>query len=328
MKAAFYDQLGAARDVLQLGDVEEPQPQPGEVRVRVCWSGINPSDVKSRAGLRGRSMDFPRIIPHSDGMGVIDHVGPGVESGRVGERVWLMNAAWGRPSGTAAEWCCVPASMAVPLPDNVDDWFGACLGIPAMTALHAVLLDGGVAGRTVLVAGGAGSVGHYAVQFASQLGAAHVIATVGSGADAAIASAAGADTVVNRRTEPVVDTVMSVTGGRGADRVIEVDFANNIGMDVDLLRLGGECVAYGSTPRPAELPFPKLLAKNVQLKFFMVYHLPGNDRQQAVDVLTRLLQRGALAHRVGVRLPLSEIVSAHELVERGGTPGKVLLRIR
>ena len=180
MKAAFYESLGPAREVLQVGELPDPYPAEGEVRVRVQWSGVNPSDVKSRMGLRSKVMPFPRIIPHSDGMGVIDAVGEGVSSSRVGERVWLWNAAWGRAHGTACELVCLPQQQAVPLPDNVSDEVGACLGIPALTAMHAVSMDGGVTGKTVLVAGGAGAVGHYAVQMAGLMGAARVITTLSS----------------------------------------------------------------------------------------------------------------------------------------------------
>ena len=163
MRAALYDQVGPAAEVLQLIDLPDPQPAPGELRVRLQCSGVNPSDVKSRAGLRSRVLPVPRIIPHSDGMGVVDAVGDGVSAQRIGQRVWLGNAAWGRPFGTAAELICLPQQQAVPLPDGVEGEAGACMGIPGMTALHAVLMDGGVAGKTVLVAGGAGAVGHYAV---------------------------------------------------------------------------------------------------------------------------------------------------------------------
>ena len=327
MKAAYYEQLGPARAVLQLGDLDDPLPTVGEVRVRVRWSGVNPSDVKSRAGLRGRAMGFPRIVPHSDGMGVIDRVGSGVDPSRVGQRVWVMNAAWARPGGTAAQFCCVPDAMAVVLPDGVDDRVGACLGIPAVTALHAVLMDGGVAGKTVLVAGGAGSVGHYAVQLASQLGAAKVVATVGSEANARVARDAGADEVIDYRREAVADRVLALTGGAGVDRVIEVDFGGNAATDVALLRAGGECVAYGSSLRTPDLAFPTLLAKNIQLKFFMVYHLRTEDRMRAVATLSRLLFRGCLVHRIGACLPLADVAAAHELVERGSTDGKVMLSL-
>ncbi|MEY4711210.1 MAG: hypothetical protein RIS88_660, partial [Pseudomonadota bacterium] len=288
---------------------------------------VNPSDVKSRAGLRSRTMPFPRVIPHSDGMGVIDRAGSGVDARRVGERVWLWNAAWGRPHGTAADFICLPSHMAVPLPDAAADEAGACLGIPAMTALHAVLMDGGVAGKTVLVAGGAGAVGHYAVQCASRLGAACVITTVSGEAKAALAYQAGADHVLNYKTEPVAERVRELTGGAGVDRVIELDIAANGALDLELLRTGGECVAYGSSPRPLDLPFPVLLAKNIQLKFFMVYHLAATDRQRAQATLQRLLARGELQHNIAMRMPLAQVAQAHEAVEAGRLMGNLVLAL-
>ena len=327
MRAAFYDRIGAAREVLQVADLPDPTPAAGEVRVRVHWSGVNPSDVKSRGGYRGRAMPFARVIPHSDGMGVIDAVGDGVDRARVGQRVWLWNAAWGRPFGTAAEAVCLPQAQAVPLPDGVSGEAGACLGIPALTALHAVLMDGGVAGKTVLVAGGAGAVGHYAVQFASRLGAAQVFATVSGEAKAALALASGADVALNYRTEPVAGRVRDLTEGRGVDRVIELDLAVNAELDLELLRRGGELVTYGSSAPSLELPFPVLLAKNIQLKFFIVYHLDSADRTRAIAVLTRLLQRGELQHNVALRLPLASIVEAHEAVEQGRAMGNVVLQV-
>lgn len=327
MQAAYYEQVGSAREVLHVAELPDPQPAAGEVRVRIQWSGVNPSDVKTRGGVRSRTLAFPRMIPHSDGMGVIDRVGAGVDAHRVGERVWLWNAAWGRPFGTAAEFCCLPERMAVPLPDGVAGEAGACLGIPALTALHAVLMDGGVAGKTVLVAAGAGAVGHYAVQFASRFGAARVIATVSSDAKAALAREAGADDVVNYRCEAVAERVREFTAGAGVDRVIEMDLAINGALDLELLRPGGECVAYGSSPQPLDLPFLPLIAKNLQLKFFMVYHLSDADRARAQSTLQRMLVRGQLIHNVAERLPLARIVEAHEMVEQGRALGNVVLSI-
>ena len=327
MKAVYYEQVGPADEVLQFADLPDPTPAPGEVRVRVQWSGVNPSDVKSRAGLRSRVLPFARIIPHSDGMGVIDAVGEGVAAQRVGQRVWLWNAAWGRPFGTAAELICLPQRQAVPLPDNVPGEAGACLGIPALTALHAVLMDGGVAGKTVLVAGGAGAVGHYAVQLASRLGAARVISTVSNDTKAALAHAAGADDVINYKTEAVAERVRDSTQGQGVDRIIELDIAVNGAMDLDLLRPGGEVVAYGSSPQPLNLPFPVLLARNIQLKFFMVYHLNDADRARAQATLQRLLARGELAHNIALRLPLAQAVQAHEAVQAGQAMGNVVLKL-
>jgi NADPH2:quinone reductase len=325
MKAAYYEQTGPARAVLQFGELPDPQPAAGEVRVRVQWSGVNPSDVKSRMGLRSKAMPFPRVIPHSDGAGVIDAVGDGVARERLGERVWTWNAAWGRPHGTACELVCLPQEQAVPLPDGVDGEAGACLGIPALTALHAVLMDGGVAGKTVLVAGGAGAVGHYAVQMAGRLGAARVLASVSTPEKAALAGAAGADDVVHYKSEPLAERVLALTQGAGVDRIIELDLAANAEADLQCLRPGGECVVYGSGAPSVQLPFFPLIARNIQLKFFIVYHLAAQDRARAVATLTRMLRLGALQHNVAARLPLAEIAAAHELVETGGAAGNVVL---
>ena len=327
MKAWFYERVGAAADVLQFAELPTPEPAAGEVRVRVLWSGVNPSDVKSRGGLRSRTLPFERIVPHSDGSGVIDAVGAGVDAQRVGQRVWLWNAAWGRPFGTAAEYCCLPEAQAVPLPDAASGEAGACMGIPGLTAMHAVLMDGGVAGKRVLVAGGAGAVGHYAVQLASRLGAAQVISTTSNEVKAGLARAAGADHVIDYKTEPVAGRVRELTQGRGVDRVIELDLAVNGAMDLELLCPGGELVAYGSSPKPLDLPFPVLLAKNVQIKFFMVYHLEAADRARATAALSRLLARGELQHNITQRLPLADVVKAHEAVEGGRLQGNLVLRV-
>jgi NADPH2:quinone reductase len=257
---------------------------------------------------------------------VIDAVGPGVPSTRIGERVWMWNAAWGRPHGTACQWVCLPQAQAVVLPEAASGEAGACLGIPALTALHAVLMDGGVAGKTVFVAGGAGAVGHYAVQFASLLGASRVLTSCSTPAKAALAREAGADAVVLYKSEPLVPRVMELTGGRGVDRVIELDMAVNAGADLEMLRAGGECVTYGSSGQ-LQLPFFPLIAKNLQLKFFIVYHLAVGDRERAVATLTRLLARGVLQHNIAARVPLDEIVKAHEMVESGQAVGNVVVEV-
>lgn len=327
MRAVFYERNGAARDVLRLADLQDPHPGPGEVRVRLAWSGVNPSDVKSRAGLRNRSMDFPLVIPHSDGMGVIDAVGHGVDVQRIGQRVWVWSAAWGRPFGTAAQYVCLLEKMAVPLPDEVPGEVGACLGIPAMTAMHAVLMDGGVAGKRVLITGGAGAVGHYAIQFAHRMGAAQVLTTVSNAEKAALALAAGADHAINYTQEDVVSAVSECTGGRGLDRIIEVDLASNAVHDIEMLGLGGEIVAYGSKPSPIQLPFPALLTKNLQLKFFMIYHIGETERNRAQAALTRMLVKGDLQHNIAQRLPLERVVDAHEAVESGQLVGNLVLSI-
>lgn len=327
MKVAYYEQTGPAADVLVLGDMPDPEPGEGEVRVRTQWSGVNPSDVKARSGVRGPTMPFPRVIPHSDGMGVVDAVGAGVDPSRLGRRVWLWNAAWGRPNGTAASLVVLPQHQAIELPENVPGEVGACLGIPAMTAAHAVLTDGGVAGQRVLVAGGAGAVGHYAVQLAHLLGARQVIATVSSPAKAALARAAGADVVIDYRSDNVGDRVRAATKGAGVDRIIEVDIAANATIDVEVIRPDGMWVVYGSSARQVNLSFSPMISRNILVRFFIVYHLCPADRQRASAVLKDLLRREQLQHNIAVRLPLTSIAEAHDLVEAGSVIGNVVVSI-
>lgn len=327
MQAAFYEQTGPAQSVLRVGELPDPVPGPGEVRVRLRWSGVNPSDVKSRAGLRSAAMPFARVVPHSDGMGVIDAVGDGVAQTRLGQRVWVWNAAWGRAHGTAAQYVVLPQPMAVPLPDATSDEAGACLGIPAMTALHAVLARGGVSGQRVLVAGGAGAVGHYALQFCRLLGARQVLSTVSSAEKAAIAQDAGADLAINYRTEAVHERVNEATQGHGVDRIIEVDMAANAALDLQLLRPGGDLMVYGSGQPDFALPFFPLIARNISLGFFIVYNLSALDRQHAQSTLEGWLARGQLHHAIAQRVPLAQVVQAHEAVERAATPGNVVVEI-
>ena len=327
MKAACYERTGPAAEVLQLVDLPDPHPGPGEVRVRLQWSGVNPSDVKSRAGLRNPAMPFARVVPHSDGAGVIDEVGAGVPSSRIGKAVWVWNAAWGRPHGTAAGYVTLPARQAVPLPDGVPPEAGACFGIPALTALHAVQGFGGVQGRTVLVAGGAGAVGHYAVQFARLLGAGRVLATVSSEAKAELARQAGAEAVIDYRREDVPARVRALTQDRGVDRVIEVDAAANARLDTEIVAKAGDIVVYGSGAPEFAVPFFPMISRNLTLRCFMVYHLADDDRASAEATLARLLAQGRLVHNVAERLPLSEIVRAHELVESGRAAGNVVLSV-
>ena len=327
MKAAWYERVGGAREVLIYADLPDPVPGAGELRVRLQWSGVNPSDVKSRAGVRSKLMPFASVIPHSDGAGVVDAVGEGVDAARIGQRVWLWNAAWGRACGTAAQYVCLPQAQAVPLPEAASGEAGACMGIPGLTAMHAVLTDGGVTGKTVLVQGGAGAVGHYAVQMASRLGAARVIATVSTPHKAELARAAGADEVVLYKSEPVLERVRELTGGRGVDRVIEMDLAGNAAVDLEVLRTGGELVVYGSAASPLSLPFFPLISKNLGLRFFIVYNLESADRERATAVLQRMLERGELIHNIAQRLPLSEIAQGHELVEQGALAGNLVLQV-
>jgi NADPH2:quinone reductase len=327
MRAACYERTGPAREVLRVQDVPTPEPAAGEVRVRLSCSGVNPSDVKSRAGLRSTVLPFPRIVPHSDGAGVIDKVGDGVPTARFGERVWTWNAAWKRAFGTAAQQVVLPAEQAVPLPDGVSFEAGACLGIPALTALHAVCMDGGVDGRCVLVTGGAGGVGHYAIQMARLAGARRVIATVSNADKAALARQAGADLAIDYRREDVAARVLEATGGEGVHRVIEVDFAANVGASLGAVRQEGDIVVYGSGKPEVAVPFFPAILKNVRVRFFIVYNLAPADRAAAIARLSAWLQADRLQHNIAARLPLDAIAEAHELVEGGRAVGNVVLGI-
>ena len=327
MRAAFYERNGAAREVLRVADVPRPEPAAGDVRVRLATSGVNPSDIKTRGNLRGTGMAFPRVIPHSDGAGTIDAVGDGVAAARLGQRVWVWNGAWRRAFGTAAQWITLPAAQAVPLPANVDFAAGACLGIPALTALHAVRMDGGVTGKSVLVTGGAGAVGHYAVQMARLAGASQVMATVSNEAKAALASAAGADVTINYREEDVAARVLVATDGRGVDRIIETDFASNVGADFQAVAAEGDIVVYGSGQPDIAVPFFAAILKNVRVRFFIVYNLAPADRAATLAQLDAWLRAGALTHNVALRMPLEKIADAHEAVEHGAVMGNVVVEI-
>ena len=325
MRAALYSDTGAARDVLSVAEVPTPSPGPGDVRVQVAWSGVNPSDVKTRAGLRPRT--FPQVIPHSDGAGWIDAVGHGVPASRVGERVWIWNGQWGRPDGTAAEYIVLPPTQAVRLPDHVSLDAGACLGIPALTAYHAVTMNGGVTGKSVLIAGGAGAVGHYALQFARLFGARQIITTVSSDAKARLANDAGAEHVINYRTEDTAARVLDITNGVGVERVVEVDLAANVGLDQAVTASNGDIVVYGSAQPQIQITFGPLLMKNLQLRFFIVYNLTSAQRSTAVAQLTSLLEANQLTHNIAARLPLSSIIEAHETVEQGRVAGNTIVDV-
>jgi NADPH2:quinone reductase len=326
MLAAFYERQGAARDVLRVEEVPTPEPQPGEVRVRVRTSGVNPSDVKGRSGSTGRAMPFARIIPHSDGAGEIDAVGAGVSDKRVGQRVWLWNGQWKRPWGTAAEYITLPADQAVPLHDGVDFAEAACLGIPAMTAWQAVRLAGAEPGRTLLVMGAAGAVGHYAVQFARARGA-RVIGTVSSETKAAHARDAGADYVIDRHQEDVMQRVSDLTHGFGADAVVEVDVAANAKLLPGVLRPPGTAVVYGTGMPEVTIPGGWMLFSSITLQFMLVYELSPADRAAALAGMQSMMKHKVLRHAVGLRLPLADIAVAHEVVETGGAIGSVVVDI-
>ncbi|HXW41687.1 MAG TPA: NADPH:quinone reductase [Xanthobacteraceae bacterium] len=326
MRAAFYDQNGTARQVLKLGDVETPRPGPGEVRVKLVTSGVNPSDVKARAGST-RKIAYPRVIPHSDGAGEIDMVGSGVPAARIGERVWLWNAQWLRPFGTCAQYVTLPSPQAVRLPANSSFAQGACFGIPAMTAAHAVAVARAAPGVTLLIAGGAGAVGHYAVQFAKTAGAT-VITTVSSTEKADAARRAGADYTIDYKREDVGARVMAITDKKGVDAVIELDVAANARLIPQVLRPRGRVVVYGTGAAEGALPLMFLLRNAITLQFIYVYELDAAERAAALAAIERGATAGTLITNVGATFPLAEIVAAHEAVEQGKVLGNVVVEIR
>ena len=323
MRSAWYSKNGAARDVLVVGELPTPMPAPGEVRVKLATSGVNPSDVKSRLG---RPLGSERIVPHSDGAGVIDMVGDGVSSSRVGERVWIWNGQWQRPMGTAAEYIALPEAQAVRLPVTTDFAAAACLGIPAMTAWQAIHLLGDLSGKTVLVIGASSAVGHYAAQLAV-IGGADVIGTVGSAEKAKHALDAGVKATINYKTEPVAQRVKELTAGRGVDVIVDMDFSSTIQLLPDgALAPHGTLVGYGSkSSGPPPPSVPTLLFTSISLRFFLVYDLNPVDRQMAIKNLTDLLANGRLSHTIGARFALDDIAGAHEAVEGGKVVGNVVL---
>lgn len=316
MRAAWYEDFGAANAVIKTGEQETPTAGPGEVLVKVTCSGINPVDVKRRAGGRGEMTD-DRVIPHFDGAGVIE------ESG---QRVWLYECQWQSASGTAAEYVTVPEHLAVPLPDSTSFEEGACLGVPALTAHRCVYGDGSVDGKTILVTGGAGAVGNYAIQFA-KLGGASVITTVSSDEKAKLAAEAGADHIVNYKAENVTEAVMGITGNAGVDRIVEVEFGGNIDTSIAVLKVNGVIATYASDAiKEPQVPFYQLIYKNIVVRHELVFIMPDEAKKQAVADISKWLADGSLTHHVGQTFTLEDCSAAHEAVERGAY-GKVLLRI-
>ncbi|MHC8508276.1 MAG: NADPH:quinone reductase [Rhodospirillales bacterium] len=326
MRAVWYEKGGPAAEVLHAGETGVPAPAPGEVLIRVHASGVNPSDVKNRSGVRG-APPFARIIPHSDGAGVIEAAGEGVDAARIGERVYICNAQFKRPFGTCAEYCAAPAAMAVPLPENLSFAEGACLGIPAMTAHRCVFADGPVAGQTVLVTGGAGTVGRLAVQFAKR-GGAHVIATVSGPEKAAHAASAGADATVNYKQGDAIDAILEATGGCGVDRIVEVEFGGNLAQTRGVLKPNGIVAAYGSAaaPEPA-LPFYPMMFDAQTVRTVLVYILPKDARRAAAAGIADAAKDGALDCAIAAEYPLAQTAAAHEAVEAGVRLGAVIVTV-
>jgi NADPH:quinone reductase len=326
MRAAFYDRQGPAREVFRIGELPTPEPGAGEVLVRLRTSGANPSDWKVRKGGFGRGLAAPLIVPHSDGAGVIDAVGPGVAASRIGERVWIWNGQWKRAFGTAAEYIALPSDQAVVLPETTADDAGACLGIPALTALQAVRVAAVGPGSSVLIAGGAGAVGHYAIQFAKLRGA-RVLTTVSGTEKAAHALAAGADAIINYRDEDVAERVKSLTEGRGVDAIVEMDLTRNARYYPGVLRPFARVVVYGMSGSEATLPSLWMMQNSILLRFIFIYEITAEDRSAILAELTDHLAANRLKHTIARRLPLAQVAEAHDLVEGGELIGNVVLDI-
>lgn len=326
MKAAWYDHFGPAAEVLTVGELEAPLAGPGEVLVRLHASAVNPSDVKKRAGSFPNLLDDGYVIPHSDGAGVIEAVGEGVSSDRLGDGVWVYQAQYGRRFGTAAELVAVDEERAPLLPYDVSFEVGACLGIPAMTAHRCVFADGPVDGQTLLITGGAGRVGHYAIQWAHHAGA-RVIATASNDEDKKACEEAGAGAVVNHRDENWSAGVLAANDGEPLDRVVEVEFGANLDEVLKLVRTGATIATYSSTQDPQpKLPFYQMMYMDLRIRLVIVYAMPEEAKQQAVADIDEASRADQLQHRVAHVVGLDEIAKAHTLIEDGGFRGCVVVR--
>lgn len=329
MRAAWYEQQGPATEVLVVGEMDVPGPEPGEVLIRVAASGINPGEVKKRSDVFGLGMPYPRVIPHSDGAGTIEAVGEGVDASRIGQRVWCFGAQSHRPFGTAAEYVAVPSGQAPPLPEGVSFEVGSCLGIPGITGHRAVYVAGSVEGRVVLVQGGAGAVGQCAVAMARH-GGAKVIATVRSEADGAEARGAGAHVVVQiagASTEEVAERIRA-RAPDGVDHVVEVAFDAHVAADAQVLNQGGSIAAYATRAAEPVLPFWPLVFKNVRVYFLGSDDFPLEAKLDAAAGLNAALASGWAGPRVEARYSLDEIAAAHVAVEERSVGGRVVLLLR
>jgi NADPH:quinone reductase len=322
MKAAWYEKQGPAREVLVVGDMPDPIPKPGEVRIRTVASGINPGDIKKREDTFSSGMPYPRVIPHSDGAGRVDQLGAGVRSEWMGRAVWCYGAQSYRPFGTAAEFTVVPVDQVARLPENVAMEQGACLGIPGITAHRAVHVAGSVNGRTVLVQGAAGSVGFCAAQLARRAGA-RVIGTVRSSSDEATAKNAGAHEVLVSDKE--LTSRVKALAPEGIDHIVEVAFGADIEADVELLKLGGSIASYATDNATPKIPFWQMVFKNIRVFFLGSDDFPKEAKMQAAQDLNAALEAGWPGFEIGERIPLADIARAHELVEHPTRRGRVVV---
>lgn len=328
MKAAVYRAFGPARDVLEIDELPRPDPGPGEVLVRVAFSGANPSDVKARAGTRPgvTKPAFPTIVPHSDGAGVIEAVGESVDSVRVGERVWIWNGQWQRPFGTCAEYIALPDEQAVTLSEAVGLETGAVLGIPGLTAAQAVFGGGDISGKTVLISGGGGTVGYLAVQLAHWAGA-KVIAT-GSPRDFDRIREAGAEVVLDYRSETLAADILAANDGAFVDESVEVEFGLNIGLVAEVMRPNGRVAIYGSGLNMVPtIEFGPILFKALTMDVILIYLQEEADRLMCIEKLHAALVDGGLRIPVQEIYGLDRVANVHEAVEAGGRAGAVLVKL-
>lgn len=328
MRAAWFSSFGEAADVIEIGEFQDVSPAPGEVLVRLHTTGVNPSDVKKRAGAFPNLLDAGAVIPHSDGAGVIEAVGEGVDKARIGERVFVYQAQYGRLHGTAAEYVAIDSLRAPKLPDEASFEVGACVGIPIMTAHRCVYADGSVEGDWLLVTGGAGRVGYYAIQWARMAGA-RVLATASNADDEALCRAMGAEHVVNHRKEGWGDMLLEYTGGKKIDRVIDVEFGANLSEVLKCIRIGGVIATYSSTvvPEPT-LPFRTMMFMDLMVRMVIVYAMPEEAKAIAVKDTQNALRSGELQHRIPHVLPFRDMARSHELIEQGGFGGCVVVSCR
>jgi len=325
MKAAWFEKFGSAEQVIQVGEQPKPVAALGQVLVKLATSGVNPSDVKKRAGASPSLLDDGLVIPHSDGAGVIESVGPGVPEDRVGQRVWVYQAQYGRRLGTAAEYVVLDSNRAIHLPDNTEFSVGACLGIPVMTAHRCVYSDGDISGQVVLVTGGAGRVGYYAIQWALIAGA-EVIATASNDADRDTCLALGASAVVNHREPDWGKQVLIASQGKKVDRVIDVEFGANLPQILNCIATSGVVATYSSTQvKQPSLPFIDMMFMDLTLRMILVYAMPESAKVHAIEAITEALQTGKLQHRIAHKVTLDQITEGHKLVEQGGFGGCVIV---
>lgn len=327
MRAVWFETFGTANESLIFGEQAKPSADIGEVLVRLHTTGVNPSDVKKRAGSFPNLLDDGLVIPHSDGAGIIEAVGEGVDASRVGQRVWVYQAQYARRFGTAAEYVAINAARAVFLPENTSFEIGACLGIPVMTAHRCVFADGDVKQQTILVTGGAGRVGYYAIQWAKLAGA-RVIATTSNESDSETCRSVGADAVVNHRQDNWGEAALDANKGKKIDRVIDVEFGSNLPEVLKLIKTSGTIETYSSTQVPEpQLPFLQMMYLNLTIRMEIVYAMPEAAKQSAIADITEKLEGRLLQHRIAHELEFEDMVRAHELIEQGGFGGCLVVRV-